>query len=388
MLRGSQLASFDDFRGARTLMVLAAMGLAIGFYFTAQAFVTPVRAMLLAILLASSGVGVLAAGPIQSDGLALAFGTAALALLLTGNGRWRPYAAGAALGAALAVKSLHVIPVLVVIVVLLWSKRDWRNAVAATSTATGTIVIASLPFGLGRVWDQYVLFHLAKDNTLNIVDNVSEGARGLWNFDLGVVVVVTVLIAAVFIKSHTGAHEMQPAGPRWLPPTWLAFSVLLLAVFTPVGSGFTRAMIYLIPPLLLIAAMRSRLPTVALTILVGFAMIWQFTSVDFVRGFGPGPDDNAIIAQLKETPEDRYIVSDDPGIVWAAGRLSHPVSVDPSFARFDTGYLTPQDVESALADPLTCAYVAISGRFEANTVEPPADYAATDIQGVYVRDGC
>lgn len=389
MLRASQWVSFEDPRGARTLMVMAAIGFAVGFYFVARAFVTPVQALLLSLMVATSGVGVLAAGPIQSDGLALAFGIGAIAFLLAGRQTWHPFAAGVFLGAALAVKSLHVFPIVLVVVAVLVTRRFWKDIVSSVAATLGTVLLVSVPFGLDRVWDQYVLFHLAKDNTLDVIENVSDGARALWGLDPGVVVLSAALLVSMLIKSRRGAHETpRPGGPRWLPPMWLAATVLLLAVFTPVGPGFSRALVFLIPPLLLTTAAISRVWIPVLVVLVVAAASWQLATFDLARGFGASPEKQAIVAVLGQLPAEAYVVSDDPGIIWASGRLSHPSTVDPSYARFDTGYLTPADVDRALDDPQTCAFVATSGRFEARPIVIPADYAATGLPGVFLRNDC
>ncbi len=389
MIRASQWLSFGDPRGGRTLMVVAGLGFSVAFYFIARKYMTDVSALVVSLLVATSGSGVLAAGPIQSDGLALAFSVAALAILLNRTDWWASGAAGVSLGAALAVKSLHVIPIVALIAIVLASRKAWRDLVTTGLTAATTVVLVSIPFGLAAVWNEYVMFHLAKDNTVPLLDNVSEGWRGLWQLDLPVVVIAAI---AFIYRLSRGRSRETPGpshlAPHWLPLLWLLFTLTLLTGFTPIGAGFSRALIFLVPVLLLTFLANNSVPTFALGVLVVGAVVWQATTVGVIRGNDASQQQNEMIEILTHIPDTRPIVSDDPGIVWASGQLSHPETVDPSFARFKTGYLTSEDVELSLLDPATCAYLALTGRFETTTIRVPADYAATSIPGVFVRSGC
>lgn len=386
LLRFGQWLSFEDPRGARTTMIVAAVGFTVAFYFIARAYLTRNVALAASLLVASSGVGILAAGPVQSEGLALALGMGSIAILIRSQRTWAPLAAGIAIGAAIAVKSLHVLPLLAVVVVLLLRRQGLKPLIVAGSAAVATVLAISLPFGLGRVWDQYVLFHLAKDNTIPFWENLSQGAAGLGGYDIPLLAAVAAALGYRWFVPHPQKRNLE--SPAWLPTLWLMGTVVLFTVFTPIGSGFTRALVYLIPPLLLTVAPRVEVPKRALVALVVAGIVWQVGAVGLIGGNDPDPEQAAVIQVLKSVPPGGLIVSDDPGLVWASGRLSHPTTVDPSFARFDTGYLSVEDVEMALDDPASCALVAFSGRFEGRSIRVPADYDATAINGVLVRSGC
>jgi len=338
------------------------------------------------LLVASSGVGVLAAGPVQSEGLALALGMSSIAILIRSHRRWAPLAAGIAIGAAIAVKSLHVLPLLTVVVVLLLRRQGLKALIVAGSAAVATVLTVSFPFGLMRVWDQYVLFHLAKDNTIPFWENLAQGATGLSGYDLPLLAAVVTALWYRWFVPHPQTRSLE--SPAWLPTLWLLGTVVLFTVFTPIGSGFTRALVYLIPPLLLTVAPRVEVSNRALATLVLAVIMWQVGTVGFIAGRDPDPEQEAVIQLLESVPSEGLIVTDDPGLAWASGRRSHPTTVDPSLARFDTGYLTVADIETALDDPASCAFVAFSGRFEGRSIRVPADYGATAINGVLVRSGC
>lgn len=386
LLRLGQWLSFEDPRGPRTTMILAAIGFTVAFYFIARAYLAPTTAVAASLLVATSGVGILAAGPVQSEGIALALGMTAIAILVRCHRWWAPHAAGIAIGAALAVKSLHVLPLLAVVVFLLLRRRDFKALLSSGGVAVATVLAVSLPFGLDRVWDQYVLFHLAKDNTVAFWENLSQGAAGLWSYDLPLLVGVVAALGYRWVTRSYRPGGVE--GPVWLPALWLLATALLFTVFTPVGAGFTRALVYLVPPLLLTVVPRVELPGRALIALVLAGVLWQVATVGFIGGTDPDPEQEAVIQVLDRVPASGLIVTDDPGLAWATGRLSHPTTVDPSFARINTGYLTMAGIEAALVDPESCAYVVYSGRFEGRSIRVPSSYQATSVDGVLVRSGC
>jgi hypothetical protein len=102
----------------------------------------------------------------------------------------------------------------------------------------------------------------------------------------------------------------------------------------------------------------------------------------------PDPASTALVERIEMLDEEALIVSDDPGLLWSARRLSHPATVDPSFPRFTTRFLTEDMIDRALNDPLTCAYVQASGRFENAGITPQGLYQPTAVAGFYLRDGC
>lgn len=388
MLRLSQILSFNDPRGARTLMVVAGILVAISFYFIARTYTSGFRAMLFSLVLAASGVGILAAGPIQSEGLALGLATAGLAVLLSNTSRWSIPLTGILLGAAVAVKSLHVLPVILLVVLVYVARRAWRPLGATGLIAIGTLTLATVPFGPARVWDQYVLFHLAKDNTLPMGINALDGLQGLWRLDRPTVVIM------VFVASFALALRRDPSpsagsdSPKWLPWTWLVLTLPLIVAFTPVAPGFSRALIVVVPPILLILATIDRTPIQLLVGLTALALLWQPWAVDFIPGRDVSPEELAIIAEISDMAPDRRGVSDAPGLLWAAGVISSPATVDPSFARFRTGYLTNAEVEVALESEPTCVYVPISGRFDIEAIPIPPEYGPTITPGVFRRADC
>ncbi len=388
LLRAAQIVSLDDPRGARTLMVLAGILMSISFYYIARAYTAPTRALAFALVLATSGVGILAAGPIQSDGLAFSLALAALAVVVSKPLRWTAPVAGLLLGAAVAVKSLQVLPVVVLVVTVYVAWRMWGQLLATGLVALTTLVTVSIPFGIDRVWDQFVLFHLAKDNTLSVGDNMREGIQKLWNLDGPTIALLVVIVSFALVNRNRLPKRSPATAPTWLPWVWLAMTMPLIGLFTPIAGGFARALIVVIPPILLLLAVVDRTPIRLLIGLAAFALLWQPLGVDLIGGRSASPEDIAIIDQISDVAADRTGVSDEPGLLWAAGVLSSPATVDPAFARFVTGYLTNADVEAALESDQACLLIAISGRFEIAALTLPTDYRPTNSIGLFRRIDC
>lgn len=385
LLHLGDLLAFGDPRGARTIMVVAGVAIAIATYFILTGFATKRRSFLIAALVATSGTTLLAAGPVQSEGVGLAFALAGLAVTLHRQDRTGAVFAGLMVGSAVAIKSLHVTPTVLMVAFVLAYRRDWLN-LAYTSLVALTLALGTaLFYGVERVFDQYVMFHLAKDNSANLLENLGHALSFMVDFDLPLLVLAA---ATLFLLGRGGEGSRVPSFdvPFWLPVAWTLSSLVVIIGFTHIDSGFVRVVTFLVPPLALLIADNLHMPERILFGVVALSVVFQVATVEFTPE--PGPATLAAVERLEMLEDEAMVVSDDPGLAWSARRLSHPATVDPSYARFQTGYLTPGTVTRALTDPRTCAFTATSERFDNSEIAPPAIYQPTDVPGVYLRDGC
>ncbi|REK11023.1 MAG: hypothetical protein DWQ40_12480 [Actinobacteria bacterium] len=386
MLEVADVLGFGDPRAPRTVMIVAGIAIAIATYFIVATVTSRARSLGLAVLVSISGAVLHAAGPVQSEGPALAFALVALAVTLYRQDRTGALLAGVFIGAAVATKSLHVLPTVSMVAVVMAYRRSWLN-LAYTSLAAMTVSLAgALAYGVERVWDQYILFHLAKDNSTNLLDNLAYMGRYLFENDTALAIVA---VGSILLLARPARHSRIASRhdvPHWLPAAWFGASLVTLLGFTRIDPGFVRVMAFVIPPLAYSIAAWSRIPDRVLLGVAGVALVFQFVVIDYQLDT---PDEVAAAVDVLEgLDEERLFVSDDPGILWSAGRLSHPDTVDPSFARFNTGYLTDDAIQSALLDPETCAFLSTSERFEANEIFPPELYQPAGPPGVFVREGC
>ena len=385
ILQLGDLLGFGDPRGARTIMVFSGVAIAIATYFILIVATTRRRAFLLSALVAISGAMLMAAGPVQSDGPALGFALAALAITLHRSDRTGALLVGVLIGAAVAVKSLHVAPIILMVAIVLGYRREWLNLAYTSLTALAISLGASLVYGVERVWDQYVLFHLAKDNSANLFENVGHASTFLFEFDLALLilaVVVVVLLGRSEGKPMLHVYDLPP----WLPGAWMVASLAVIIGFTHIEDGFVRVVAFLIAPLAMLIARHHHIPERILVGVVVVAIPFQVATIALPPE--PDPASTALVERIEMLEEEALVVSDDPGLLWSARRLSHPATVDPSFPRLATEYLTEDMIDRALNDPLTCAYVAASERFENAGITPPGLYQPTAVAGFYLRDGC
>ncbi len=381
-------------KAPRSAMVFTGAAIAAGIYLLAAMDHGRSRAALAALLGASSGLLLTAAGPIQSDGIALALGLFALAAAAGDHERhrWLAPLAGTLIGLGLATKSLHLFPLAIVVLVLI-SLRAQRSAlVAAVFSAAAAGVIVTLPWGFEDVWDQYVVFHLSRPRVFNPIGHIGKITQFMLNFELPLIVIIlagTTLKLGRFDPVLTS--EPRKRLPVWLVVLWLAMTASSLIFITGVEIGFHRFVGFAIPPLILLA-MRTPLPSRLALVFMLLAVPYQWTHLPFMDAIHPAGLEAEMIEAIATIPEDRFVVADQPGMVWSAGRVSHPDTVDISFGMIDSGRVTSQDVTDAAAAERTCAFLAFSSRFLTLGIDqPPPDYGIAIAEGdqyLAFRPGC
>jgi hypothetical protein len=152
---------------------------------------------------------------------------------------------------------------------------------------------------------------------------------------------------------------------------WLGATVAVLAVEHPLWRNHVA---HLIPPAaLLVAAGFDRLPrlagrraaVVAVAVVAGAAVV-PYHAVHLSEVLWPAPPGPALaaaLADLRALPARAQVISDDPGVVWRAGRRTPPDLVDTSILRLESGRLTAASLARAAADRRVCAVLVWSHRF-------------------------
>ena len=77
----------------------------------------------------------------------------------------------------------------------------------------------------------------------------------------------------------------------------------------------------------------------------------------------PGPALAAARADLRALPPGAQVISDDPGVVWRAGRRTPDDLVDTSMLRIESRRLTAPSLRSAAVVDPVCAVLVWSHRF-------------------------
>ncbi|MEW6475273.1 MAG: hypothetical protein AB1679_23705 [Actinomycetota bacterium] len=366
-------------------------------------------AALAAGLVAVSGSVLWVTGPLTSDGPGLALAawavTAALWYRRSPSLR-RAVAAGVLLGAALSVKSLLLAAGLPVAWVLLGNRR---HLAAAVATAGAVSLAVALPWGLDNVWDQAFDYHLEAAGSRTPVPNLRKVLSTLGDRDLPLLLAALAAMAtAVAGRRSRTRKSTQPAnlggdpvGVR-LVAVWLAATVIVLAAEHPLWRNHVSHLVPATALLVAVAFDRARIvPRPAVLVAGGLvaALAVPYHVVHLSEILWPAPPGKALAAaraDLRALPAGAQVISDDPGVVWRAGRRTPDDLVDTSILRIDSGRLTGPSLARAATVRPVCAVLVWSHRFgdlthlpkllEDRGYRPTARYGGPKV--LYVRDAC
>ncbi|HYH51534.1 MAG TPA: hypothetical protein VEG38_18465, partial [Acidimicrobiia bacterium] len=322
-------------------------------------------AALAAGFVATSGSVLWVTGPLTSDGPALALASWAVtaALWYRRSPSFRgAVIAGVLLGAALSVKSL----LLGAGVAVAWALlRDRRHLAAAVVSAAALSFAVALPWGLGNVWDQAFKYHLDAAGSRTPLPNLRKVVSTLGDRDLPLLLAALTAVAVTYRSRASGrstGSELRLVG------AWLGVTVVVLAAEHPLWRNHVS---HLIPAAaLLIAAAFDRIRPVPRRFVVAVgavaALILPYHVVHLSELLWPAPPGNVLAAarsDLRALPPGAQVISDDPGVVWRAGRRTPHDLVDTSILRIDSGRLTGPSLARAAARSPVCAVLVWSHRF-------------------------
>lgn len=369
----ADLVGFRQLNSPRLLSVAAGVVLVVAVYLAAREVGDRVGA-LLAAGLTSGGASVLwVTGPVAADGVALAFATVTMFLIL----RWRhdltvPRAiwVGLAVSAAISVKSLTGV-VLIPVAVALLAGRRWAPILAGALTAVAFHFALWLPWGVADVWDQAYAYHLDVAGSRTPWANLKKTLSTLGDRDLPLLALVVLVLVMALVRTRR-RRAAEPAKHRVGRPAesaverlarlgrhpdvllglWVAAVVLMLLAQQPMWRPHVS---HLVPPIALLAA-RHRPPVLVLAaaavLVVPYHLVhaWEVLQPTPYRGASA-----TVVAALRGLPDGALAISDDPGIVWRAGRRTTDDLVDTSILRIETGRMDEDSVVEAAERSDVCA---------------------------------
>jgi hypothetical protein len=370
LLYVADLVGLRTTNAPRVLPLVAGAAVTVATYAAGRRIATRRGAILAAALVTTSGSVLFTTAGIASDGPAIAFAVGAVAVSFgyaqapTTN---RAIAAGALMGAAVAAKALAA-PAGLAVVLLVLSRRRYRDLVCAVAAGLVVPLAAALPWGLDRVWDQSVVYNRDASRLTSYPGAMTKAFHTLVDRDPFVLVAAGLtLVVAVVVWLGSGRPsgrdpdaEPLPFRPAVVLAAWLGLQFALL-VYEP---AFWRPHVaHLIAPLALLVALR---PPPLLPLLIGAIAVtpWYLSNMNSLLW----PDDynreeRAAVDALRALPANGLVIGDEPGFLWRADRLTVPFLVDSSIKRIEHGQITAPKLVAAAAKQDVCAVLVWTRRY-------------------------
>lgn len=366
------LVWLGDLTGARTinsprvLVVVSGVVLTVAVYAIARHVTSRPAALLAAVLVSTSGSVLWVTGPLNADGPSMAAALSAVAVALRcrarrSTGAWWPLAIGVLAGLALSIKLLALPAVLVAGLVVLDVRRRKRDGLVTATTAAGVWLVASLPWGIHRVWEQSFAYHQQAQRQHDPFGSAWVVLRTLWDRDVVVVVIVALAGLGALLAWRRGEPTSASTRREARAPVVLAAWVLMTFALLVAEPALWRAHVsHIVPPLVLLAALRFPPARVLVAAIVVSVPFWAAHNHSVLLPEHYDGDEAALVHALARQPEGSLAISDEPGWVWRAGLRTPAALVDPSFQRIDAEQITAGVLARAARRPEVCAVVASS----------------------------
>jgi hypothetical protein len=252
------------------------------------------------------------------------------------------------------------------------ARRPWlRTAIEVAAAAAGAVLVylvVTLPFGFAEVWDQSFRYRADAATDRDPAGNAAKILSTLWDRDL--VLLAFLLVSAAWatrrwilvrrrppaVREPSGAVQASGSpSPQALVVVWMVVTWLwLVFMVSPLWRPHVSAMV---PPLVLVVALWR--PPIRVLLITGVAcvpLLWLQLD-DLLRPGGYTGGEAEVVAALEDLPDGAWALSDEPGLVWRAGRRTTDDLVDPSMLRVRQGRYTEDSVVEAADDRRVCAVV-------------------------------
>ncbi|HET9730825.1 MAG TPA: glycosyltransferase family 39 protein, partial [Acidimicrobiia bacterium] len=317
------------------------------------------RALLAGLIVVTTGSMLWATGPASGDGPAAALAVAALwAAVCTNERPGMAALSGLLFGASLATKPLAFAAAVPIAWYLGVRRRRIMPAAIAAASAIAVWFVSAIPWGLHRVWDQSIAFHLHKSWDGSPLVQFAEVGR--WLAERDVLLVGLLVLAAIAGLRHTVSRRESHAD-LVVVLIWTGLTILTLGLEKLL---LRTHLAVLVPALALLVALRPpprRWLVPALVVLVPLQLV-QVSGIAIPSGYA-GPD-RALMHALRTVPSDAHLISDVQGFVWQSGHITPRLLNDNSYARIQGGLLTTPMLAQGAAQPQTCGVIIWSFRFD------------------------
>ena len=369
------LLSFRTINSPRAASVVSGVVLTVLVLLIARRLTSEGAALLTAVFVALSGSVLWTTGPLTSDGIGAAL---TAATVLGSLAYWRVPSLRRALligllaGCALAVKSLLVIPGLLAAGLWMLLRRRARDLAVVPVIAVTTVLLVSAPWGLSRVYNQYVRYHTDAVADRPIAANASKLIRTLFERDaplLGAAVIGVLAVLALISARRRAAAQPVPAAvgaeeeiaPRFPVVVWFIATLAVVLTESPMWRNHVAHVVIPLAILVGIALVSPRMTALAATVALLLAP-WSIVHLGELLRPQPATGITAELEhRLRGLPRGALVISDTPGLVWRAGRRVPDQFVDVSILRITSPtrslVLTGNDIVRAATRTDVCAVV-------------------------------
>jgi Dolichyl-phosphate-mannose-protein mannosyltransferase len=366
------LLGFRTLNGPRLLAVASGVVITLAVYSIVRRTSGRTAAIVAAAVVTISGTVLRTTGGLNADGPSTALAVTAVALALRycdAPSLRRAGSVGAIAGGALAIKVL-VVPVLFPLAVLLLWRRRIREAALAAATTVAVPLLLALPWGPFQVWRQSIWFHQSVPRERGVEFNWEALQATLWFRDrlvlgfAGLSLLVLLVAIARRFASVAAARTVPGAAPRHvLAIAFGGWAALTFAVLMLEPWQFSNHMVHLVVPLALLAALWPP-PVLAVAAVTFLILPGQYDLVrPLVYSEPYGEQRAAALEALQDLPEDAWVVSDSPELVWRSGHVLPPRLIDPSYKSITAGEFTIDTVRDGVDDPRVCAALIWKTKF-------------------------
>lgn len=381
------LLGFRTIDGPRVAPMIAGIAATIATWAIARRLAGSTAGVIAGVLVATSGSMIWTTGQVTGDGIASALAVCAVwaAVAYRDDARLRnALITGAVMGAALAVKPL-ILPAAIPVGWWLWSRRRGDHLAAAVGAAIAVWLASALPWGLGNVWDQSVVYNGGAGPRYGKVSQLRKLSSTLSSRDLLVVGAVLFTLGAtivIAVRARRGKGEgMQPLHASRADIAVIAVWTIVMAlvlVFEP--ALYRNHFATIVPPLALLAAVLVRTPRVLVIVLI-LLIPWSAANLhDVLWPTGYRGASAQLMQQLRALPRNAEVISDEPGFVYRANLRTPKLLNDPSVKRIDQHLLTTPMIATAVRDHAVCAVVVWSPRFGRDLPGLPAALRAGGLE--------
>ena len=376
--------TFRTIDSPRAASVLAGVALTVLVLHLGRRLTGPGAARVAALLVALSGSVLWTTAPLTSDGIGAAF---TVATTLAAVVYWqrpstrRILLVGVLAGAALAVKSLLVIPGLVAAALWVLFRRRGRDIVTVPVVAVAMVLLTSAPWGLGRVYDQYVRYHTDAVANRPLSANLHKLVSTFVERDLPLLaagLATALLLLALVIRrrrdgdrSTLGRAVDGTVLAPWFPVmVWFVLTVLVVLTESPMWRNHVA---HVAVPFALLVGIGLGVGVSAeryVAVVAGVALLaapWTVVHLGEILRPREATGNTASLEQrLRHLPTGALAISDTPGLVWRAGRRVPDRYVDVSILRITSPTsslrITEDDIVRDARRADVCAVVRWSGK--------------------------